>query len=280
MDLSILQQKELFPPLIRSKLASIDLDYVEKHGAIKKINKKKTFHLEASVVVLINYKTVGGNAEYVFQLIKRSAKVAQGGDISCPGGMLSPAIDNFLSCFLKTGIIPIMNRAWTEDLNLRDRKTCSLIQLYLTNALREAWEEIRLSPFNVSFLGALPSYSLTSFPRTIFPLVCLTHRPFKYKLNAEVEKVLEIPLSFFFESSNYAWLHVTTPEGENAYGEQSRFPCLVISDNDGNDDVLWGATLHIITNFLTVVSGGQLPTNIAGKKLKKIITKNYLSGSR
>ena len=113
-----------------------------------------------------------------------------------------------------------------------------------------------------------------------FPLVCLTHNPFKYKLNAEVEKVLEIPLSFFFESSNYAWLHVTTPEGENAYGEQSRFPCLVISDNDGNDDVLWGATLHIITNFLTVVSSGQLPTNIAGKKLKKIITKNYLSGSR
>ena len=255
----------------------MDIDYCEKHRQIKKANSQGASHLEAGVVLLLGQKTINGKSEYIFQLIKRSSKVAQAGDISCPGGMLLPGVDDLFSILLKTGFIPAMREYNFACSNPMDKKTRSLIYLYLANALREAREEIGLNPYNVSFLGALPSYSLTSFTRTIFPVVCFTRRPFKYKLNEEVEKVLEIPLSFFYESANYAWLQVTTPEGSTAYDEQSSFPCLVIPDNAGNHDILWGATFQIIINFLEIIYGSPMPTPYTDKKFQKSITESYLS---
>jgi len=277
MDTTIIYNKNNFTSSIHSKLAEINIDYLEKHSQIKKANAQGASHLEAGVVVLINYIEKTKNPEYVFQVIKRSSKVTQGGDISCPGGMLHPSVDNFFSIFFKTGLIPAMRGIKHK---YRDKNLLPLIRLFLANSLREAWEEIGLNPYNVSFLGALPTYSLSSFTRTIYPLVCVTHNPFKYKLNSEVEKVVEIPLSFFFESSNYAWLQVTTPEGENAYAETNRFPCMAIPDEKGDCDILWGATFHIITNFLNIIFDKQLPVPPAGRIVKKIITESYLTGDR
>ena len=75
-----------------------------------------------------------------------------------------------MSYLLKTGIIPTVMRGMKSNSSQsRDKETASLIHLFLTTALREAWEEIGLNPFNIKFLGALPSYSLTLFARTIFP---------------------------------------------------------------------------------------------------------------
>ncbi len=277
MDTPILHDKINFTSVISSKLDEISIDYLEKHSQIRRANSQGASHLEAGVVVLLNYIEKRKNPGYVFQLIKRSSKVAQGGDISCPGGILHPSVDNFFSIFLKTGMIPAMRGIKHK---YRDKNILSLIRLFLANSLREAWEEIGLNPYNVSFLGALPTYSLSSFTRTIYPLVCLTHNPFKYKLNSEVEKVVEIPLSFFFETSNYAWLQVTTPEGSNAYDETSKFPCLTIPGKKGDYDILWGATFHIITNFLNIILDKQLPVPPADRIFKKIITENYLTGGR
>ena len=277
MNTPILHDKINFTSFISSKLSEINIDYLEKHSQIKRANAQGTSHLEAGVVVLINYIEKAKNPEYVLQVIKRSSKVAQGGDISCPGGMLYPSVDNFFSILLKTGLIPAMRGI---KLKYKDKNILSLIRLFLANSLREAWEEIGLNPYNVSFLGALPTYSLSSFTRTIYPLVCLTRSPFKYKVNSEVEKVVEIPLSFFFETSNYAWLQVTNPEGENAYDETSRFPCLAIPDGKGDYDILWGATFHIITNFLSIIFDKRLPVPPADRIVKKIITQSYLTGGR
>jgi hypothetical protein len=276
MDQQIFHNKNNFTSFISSKLAEINIDYLEKHSQIKKVNSQGASHLEAGVVVLINYIEKAKKPGYVFQVIKRSSKVAQGGDISCPGGMLHPSIDNIFSIFLKTGLLPAMRGI---KLKYKDKNILSLIRLFLANSLREAWEEIGLNPYNVSFLGALPTYSLSSFTRTIYPLVCLTRNPFKYKLNSEVEKVVEIPFGFFFESSNYAWLQVTTPEEQNAYSETSRFPCLAISDGKGDYDILWGATFYIITNFLGIICEKRLPGPSSKKIVKKIITESYLTGA-
>lgn len=276
MNTLFLQNKKDLISVISSKLSEINIDYLEKHYQIKQANSQGASHLEAGVVVLINYVERAQNPGYVFQLIKRSPKVAQGGDISCPGGMLHPSIDNFFSIFFKTGLIPAMRGIKHK---YKDKNILPLIRLFLANSLREAWEEIGLNPYNVSFLGALPTYSLSSFTRTIYPLVCLTHNSFKYKLSLEVEKVIEIPLSFFFESSNYAWLQVTNPEGENAYGETGRFPCMAIADEKGDYDILWGATFYIITNFISIVCDKRLPDPPAGRIVQKIITENYLTGA-
>lgn len=280
MDLSLFCQKDIFPSFAAAKLATAAIDYKEKHALIAQANKTNLPHLEAGVVLLLHYKSNQEKSEYVFQLIKRSQKVTQAGDISCPGGILHPRIDKILGYFLKTGIIPDLRKKTFDYDACKDKETNSLIQLFLTNALREAWEEIGLNPFNILFLGALPCYSLTSFAITIYPLVCLTPKPFRYKLNPEVDKILEIPLSFFFQSSNYALLEIATPIENTASNQNGKLPCLVISDNRGSFDILWGATFNIITNFLRIISDDSLPIPSAARTIKKVLTNSYISGNR
>ncbi len=280
MDLSLFRQKDFFPSFVTDKLVTVTVDYKEKHSLIVGTNKTGLPHLEAGVVLLLHYKSNQENPEYVFQLIKRSEKVKQAGDISCPGGILHPVIDKSVSFFLKAGIIPALRKQILNYAMHKDKKTISLIRLFLTTALREAWEEIGLIPFNILFLGALPCYSLTSFARTIYPLVCLTPNPFQYRLNSEVDKILEIPLSFFFQSSNYASLEIETPMGNNASSQNNKFPCLVIPDGTGNIDILWGATFNIITNFLAIVSDDSLPLTSSSRTIKKVLSNSYILGNR
>ena len=280
MDLTLFQQKDIFPRFVRDKLASVPIDYKEMNLQIDKSRQKGSAHLKAAVVLLLNFKKICDKSEYVFQLIKRSDMVSQGGDISCPGGMLQPGRDHFLKFFLKTGILPAMRGRKVSLIQRGDKETTALIHLFLTNALREAWEEIGLNPFNIKFLGALPSYSLTLFARTIFPFACLTPKSFKYKLSSEVEKVLEIPLSIFFDSDNYAMLDIKTSLGKDTEQLQYQTPCLIIPDGHGGEDILWGATFNIIHNFLRIISDGTLPSTYSSRTLNKVLTIKYISPSR
>ena len=277
MDLTLFQQKDIFPRFVMDKLASVPIDYKEMNLQIDKSRQEGSAHLKAAVVLLLNFKNIYGKSEYVFQLIKRSDMVSQGGDISCPGGMLQPSRDNFLNFFLKTKILPAMRGRKASLIQSGDKETAALIHLFLTNALREAWEEIGLNPFNIKFLGALPSYSLTLFARTIFPVVCLTPKPFAYRLSSEVEKILEIPVSFFFNSDNYAMLDLKTSLGEGTEPLQYQTPCLIISDGRGGEDILWGATFNIIHNFLRIISDGTLPSTYSSRTLNKVLTIKYIS---
>ncbi len=276
MDLSLFGQKHILPRLIMDKLAVVPIDYKETNTRIDQSRQEGSGHLKAAVVLLLHYKKTGGQSEYVFQLIKRSRKVSQGGDISCPGGMLQPRQDSFLKFILKTGIFPAIYGRKASRTQKVDKETATLINLFLTNALREAWEEIGLNPFNTKYLGALPSYTLSMFARTIFPVVCVTRRQFSYKPNSEVEKMLEIPLSFFFHSGNYATLDIKMSLG-NGEPFQYQAPCLVIADNSGNEDILWGATFNIIQNFLRIISDDSLPSGQSSRIFSKVLTPKYIS---
>jgi 8-oxo-dGTP pyrophosphatase MutT (NUDIX family) len=278
MNLSLFRQKDIFPSFVSAKLAEVAIDYKEKHTLIKNTNKTSFHHSEAGVVLLLNYKSNQEKPEYVFQLIKRSHKVTQAGDISCPGGILHPKTDRILSFFLKMGIFLTIREQYFNCSIHNDRKTNYLIYLFLTNALREAWEEIGLTPFNTSFLGPLPCYSLSSFATTIYPVVCLTHKSFAYQLNPEVEKILEIPLRFFFDSDNYALLEIEASAGNITSVYNYTLPCLVIPDNMGNTEILWGATFYIITNFLRIISDDSLPSPSSSRIIKKVLTNTYYSG--
>ena len=277
MNLTIFQQKDIFPRFVRDKLSGVKLDYKEKNLQIEKSKQDGSKHLKAGVVLLLNYKNIQDKSEYVFQLIKRSEKVSQGGDISCPGGMLQPCNDNIFSYFLKAGMLPLMHDKAQRRIQSEDKETTSLIRLFLTTAMREAWEEIGLNPLKVVYLGALPTSSLTLLARTIFHVVCLTTKPFAYRLSSEVEKVLEIPVSFFFNSENYAILDIKTSLSESTEPLPYQLPCLVIPDGRGNDDILWGATFNIIQNFLNIISDGGLPTSYSSRTLNKVLTVKYIS---
>jgi 8-oxo-dGTP pyrophosphatase MutT (NUDIX family) len=280
MELSILREPDSFPSFIANKLASVSIDYKDKYRQIKSSRNTTTPELAAGVVLLLNYKKFGHNKyEYVFQLIKRSDKVSQGGDISCPGGMLHPMTDKFLSNILANRIIHTAPDYSSNFFQNNDKETANLVRLFLINAVREAWEEIGLNPFSVLFLGALPCYSLTIFARTIFPLVCFTPKSFNFKLSAEVEKMLEIPISIFFEGSNYALLEIETPFSNSFPARSNQFPCIMVTDEQGKKEILWGATFNIIMNFLRIISENSLPTLSSYPTIKRTLSKTYISGN-
>jgi 8-oxo-dGTP pyrophosphatase MutT (NUDIX family) len=277
MDFSLFSQKDMFPIFVSDKLDSVAIDYKDKYKLITN-SKSIPNQLAAGVVLLINYRSNLSGSEYVFQLIKRSNIVTQAGDISCPGGILHPGLDRIISYLLRAGVIPTVRGHHLNSNQFRDKETASLIRLFLTTALREAWEEVGLNPFNVIFLGALPCYSLSLLARTIFPVVCLTAKPFQYKLSSEVEKILEIPVNFFFQQSNYALLEIITSLENDTEHHRYQSPCLVIPDGLGGEDILWGATFNIITNFLRIISDDSLPSPSSSKTITKVLTNNYISG--
>lgn len=277
MDLSLLNQHNDFPSHVMRKLETLPIDYLEKHSFITRSNSNGANHLEAGVVLLLYYN----GTEFCFQLIKRSQYVAQAGDISCPGGILEKTTDTMLSHILaKTGFIRRIDNLPLGELPHTDKATSDLISIYLMNALRESWEEIGLSPLNVGYLGSLPSYSLTYFERTIFPLVCLIKNSYQLRPSNEVEKILEIPLRKFFESSSYASLEIVSPAGESDPRYNITSPCMVIPAENGDEDILWGATFHIVTNFLQVVSGDVLPFSAPSRIVHKTIPQHYATGRR
>ena len=150
----------------------------------------------------------------------------------------------------------------------RGRDTFRLVTLFLANAVREAWEEIGLGPFNIHFLGPLPSHRLLFYQRIIFPLVAFIKQDQVFRLNSEVDRIVEIPFSSFFDAGNYRRFTVQndlepSPDGKEPAGRELHFPCLVQEDTEGRQDVLWGATFQIILNFLEIVLGFRPPVRLA-----------------
>ena len=220
-----------------------------------------------------------GEGQFVFQLIKRSSRVSQPGDLSCPGGMIHPLMDRLLRPLLLYGPLPIIRGPARAYALQQNPKSLPVIALFLANALRESWEEIRLSPCRVRFLGPLPTYRLTRFRRTIFPLAGFVERPGTPHPNREVEKIVEIPLSSFFREE---LIGCYTLFGSDAAGTgvqgSLHYPCLIHRNPTDGEEILWGATFYIIVQFLGIVMDYHLPDWMKGPVIQRTLSAEYLSG--
>jgi 8-oxo-dGTP pyrophosphatase MutT (NUDIX family) len=214
-------------------------------------------------------------------LSKRSQKVQQASDLCAPGGGIHPFLDALFGRILRFGLFPWVRGPGLERCKLRGKAIHGKILPFLGNALRESWEELRLSPFNIEFLGPLPTYSLESRRWTIFPLVGRVKRAWKPKLGWEVEKIVSIPLQVFFQPANYAVYslqipkELIAPEIPNPW----EFPCLFYNDH-GEQEILWGATYKIIQTFFRIVFNFSLPSPDSGRVIHKVLPSNYFSGSQ
>ncbi|MFA5180143.1 MAG: CoA pyrophosphatase [Syntrophales bacterium] len=287
MDLNILQQNERLPFLIRKSLAPYAGDFARGWQDIRDNNNSgRTSQFAAGVLLLLCHRSdhisePGGTGGWVLQLIKRSSRVSQAGDISCPGGMLHPLIDwAFSLFFIRSGFLPCLPLSYDSACSAAASERKNIISLFLANALRESWEELHLNPLHVSLLGSLPTYSLHLFRRTIFPLLAIARNDWIPIPNPEVDKIIEIPLTYFFREDSYGRYMIeaseTLPTKDQGPWE---FPCLIHEDDDG-EEILWGATFYIIMNFLKIVFDFQLPDGHSRRIRNKTLNPDYLSGNR
>lgn len=286
MDPILLINKNLFIESVVRKLRQSPIDFTEKMTLIQSSQGTSEPYSAAGVLLLLYYKKEHPDAddkqgEFYFHLIKRSVNVAQPGDLSCPGGMLHPILDGLLRPLLVEGIVPVLKGYPKSSARQRDENTFKTMTLFLANAIRESWEEIRLSPFNIQFLGPLPCHSLILFRRTIFPLVGLVKKEPSYRTNPEVERIVEIPIKSFFQADNYAHYLIETADSIKHSDQTSwQFPCFLHRDEKGRQEILWGATFNIITHFLELLFDFKLPEIRSNPVISRTLQHTYLTGCK
>lgn len=217
--------------------------------------------------------------EFVLLLNKRSPELPQGGDLCAPGGGDHPVMDTNTREILEAGVFPSLRSPALEKAKERGDGEYRTVLYFWSNALRESWEEIRLSAFNVDFLGPLPTYRLQSRRWIIFPLVGQVREKWVYHFSSEVEKIIPVPLSAFYRPESYGVYALEIPAEMAARGIPNPwvFPCL-IAEEDGEEEILWGATFHIIQNFLRTVFSFPLPPPQGKRVIRRPLRRTYLSG--
>lgn len=263
--------------MVIDKLGSNPLNFAEKQSLIRKSASSPAPLQAAGVMLPLFY----GSGEFFFRLSKRSHRIPQAGDLSCPGGILQDRQDKIIRRLVTSGVIPVLRNRAGKLSRQRDAETFQTLTLFLANALREAWEEIRLNPLAVHFLGPLPAYSLQLFRRIIFPMVGQVHEISRFRPNYEVESLVDIPVSVFFHQENYATL-IREVDGRLGHEqmEPQFMPCLIYHDKAGAEHVLWGATFFIILSFLEIIFNFELPEWRNRRLIRKTIDAHYLSGER
>ncbi len=284
MDLSALHDLERFRKLVIEGLAQAPLDYLEQLEFIRQQRNSPTPWENAGVLLPLFFLQdsklrKGSSGEYAVLLNKRSKRVQQGGDLCAPGGGVHPVLDRISQQILRIGLFPWAKGAAFERGEQRGEAIYKKILYFLGNVLRESWEEIRLSPFNVEFLGPLPPYRLQSRRWVIFPLVGRVKRLWQPRLSPEVDKIILFPLSTFFQQESHALYSLEVPEELTAQGIPNPwvFPC-VVYDADGEEEILWGATYAILRSFLGIIFNHPLPSPDGQRVIHRKLAANYLSG--
>ncbi len=106
-------------------------------------------------------------------------------------------------------------------------------------ALREAEEEIGLSPHHVEVIGYLPEYR-TGTGFSVTPVVGFVTPPFELRLDAfEVAEAFEVPLAFLLDTANHQ-------EHEIQWrGRLRRYHAMPYGDR-----FIWGATAGMIVSLV------------------------------
>ena len=109
-------------------------------------------------------------------------------------------------------------------------------------ALREAQEEIGLNPEHVDILGRTDDFLTNTF-FLVTPYVGLFDYPYPFKVNGgEIERLIEVPLTALLDERNFS----VQPWEKNGHVWQVHYYRY-------GQDVIWGVTGFILSNFLAIV---------------------------
>jgi len=221
----------------------------------------------------------GEGAEPCLILNKRSRRVKQPGDLCCPGGSISPRVDGLVGKLLGLPLLPLGSwppyRGWRRSAPADARR----LALLLATSLRESFEEMRLNPLGVRFLGPLPAQRLVMFRRIIYPMAGWVAGRQKFVPNWEVEKIVPIPLRCLLDPARYVRyrLQISAAVATRFKGRTEDFPCFVFGAGDGRE-LLWGATFRVVMVFLELVFGFRPPDPERLPVVSGRIRRHYLTG--
>lgn len=212
-------------------------------------------------------------------LNQRSARVRQAGDLCYPGGSVSPRFDFMAARLLGLPFGPLGR--WPRWKNWRCERLpeSRWLALYLATALREAFEEVRLNPLRVRFLGPLPPHHLVVFRRLIYPLAVWVSDPQHYRLNWEVARIVRIPLRQLLDPQHYICYRLTMARPAPAMDPVREVPAFRFRSPAGHD-ILWGATFRITMAFLKLVFGFAPPELESLPREDGHLGESYLTGER
>jgi hypothetical protein len=237
----------------------------------------------AAVLLLLSHKSCNnkGPGQPCLVLNKRSLRVRQPGDICCPGGSVAPLVDPYFARLLSLPFVSLDRWKYWRQWKKRKSPVARLLALFWATGLRESFEEMRLNPLGVRFLGPLPPQPLVMFQRTIYPSVAWINRQKRFFPNWEVEKVVDIPLVDLLNPANYAQYRLRRiPAGDaESINTIRHFPCFRFQlSND--TEVLWGATYRIVTLFLDYIFGFKPPSLDEIPIIEGSLDRNYLTGHK
>lgn len=273
----ILFDKDGFVQLVVRRLSEHPHDFA---GRGREIHQQQAIGVRiatSGVILLLRFSRSRG---YEIVLTKRSAHVVQPGDLSFPGGHVHQ-LDRCRGFLIAAGLFPWAGgQGLTLGRRSADRQGFRIAADYLATALRETREETGIGQRAIRYLGSLPSYGMVSFRRVIYPAVGEVTRPFTECLSGEVERLVVIGLSEFYDPERFAWIRFDVPDDIRSASGRSDwdFPCFV-SGTGADREILWGATFNIILSFLWIVLGFPLPDIPSDRHVTKEIPDNYFTGS-
>ncbi|PIE67218.1 MAG: hypothetical protein CSA23_05045 [Deltaproteobacteria bacterium] len=213
-------------------------------------------------------------------LNKRSSRVRQPGDLCCPGGGVSPRMDRLLARVLDFPAMPLFQWPYRREWRRHRPLDFSKLALLTATALREGFEEMRLNPLNVSFLGPLHPENLVMFRRSIFPLVTSVNRHQHFSPNWEVAAVVRIPLRALFLAGNYTCCRLQMDDAASGVPQAAHrdMPGFVFHEQDSSE-LLWGATYRIVEQFLRTVFDFDPPPLSGLPVIYRRLERRYMAGT-
>jgi hypothetical protein len=272
---SILENPSLFRQKIQHALSTQQIRYESLPGNPHNTSKP------SSVLFLMGDHCGEGNPDGpCLILTKRSEKVRQPGDLCCPGGGVSLRRDALLAHLLNIPGSPMARWPYWQRFRHQFPREASGLGLFFAAGLRECYEEMRINPLRVTFLGPLPTQELAMFHRQIYPMACWIDGQKRFSPNWEVEKPIHIPLKDLLNPNKYVRyrLRSETPRPQWDDAVVRDFPCFQHETCDGVEH-LWGATFRITITFLELVFGFSPPDIDTLPVVHGLLNRNYLAGS-
>jgi hypothetical protein len=233
----------------------------------------------AAVMMLISYRRDRRtNLSTPFLVLnKRSHKVAQPGDLCCPGGRVAPILDEWFQKILTLPGLPVIPRAYRTLWRLGQNGKVHPHALLLATGLRECLEEMRLNPFGVRFLGPLPPQPLQMFQRIIYPMVGWIPNQKRFFPNWEVEEIVFLSLRSLLAPEGYSRFRLRLKDRFTASDRHKSidYPCFV-HQHRNETELLWGATYRIVTAFIELVFGFRPPNIATLPVVPKTLPRAYL----